>query len=182
MIARPDQQSSEKPVNNLPGKRHLEQIDIKEGGFLSAGCFSSPSYPMKRKGIKKSTENVLMTGFGHFDSLLNTHTRWGGGAWLTWWFCNHLATEDHRSFLDRKSCGSQSCGSRLDFTCNCACHKAACLIRGCVDLRNAEIKPCHAYRSCFAFPQASPFVAKILFSNPLKAPHHCWCHFGARIK
>lgn len=85
MIARPDQLRSEKPVKNLPGKRHLEQIDSKEGGFLAAGCFFfSPSYPMKRKGIKKSTETVLMTGLGHFDSLaFNTHTRWGGGAWLT---------------------------------------------------------------------------------------------------
>ena len=47
--------------------------------------FFFPLLPNEEKGNKEvHRENVQMTGFGHFDSLVfNTHTRWGGGAWLT---------------------------------------------------------------------------------------------------
>lgn len=85
--------------------------------------------------------------------------------------CNQLATDFHTMILDRKSWGSQFCRNQLDFNCICACHKASCLISGCVPQRGAlffiswSLPPLLQKNFVQQFPERTPSLLMPLWSQ-----------------
>lgn len=132
-----------------------------------------PSYPMKRKRIKEVQREFANDRVGHFDSCVFKKTIISGWGCLTNLICNHSVTDDQTVIFAQEIPWKAVLRKSVIPMCNCACHKAACLMRGCGDLRSAGSSTAMPTVDILYFLKHTPLLQKILFHNPLKAPHLC---------